>query len=232
MADERAFAPRLPAGAEIGWDKPRYTGYRNYIDTAYRTASPPAEAIVLYDDTGEIVHRFDSIGGGGHYDYSGDGKLAYFKLPTAAATRGGAEAPLEIHVVNIDGSGDRTLFSLPRAQCRFQNLHLAWPARVGDWFVASFFPSTPAAPDHAAPFDEILQLRLDGQMRYLAHSGTVYSRSGNRGGAGDMFWAQPLARPSADGKRICFNSNRSGTVDLHILYPQGQPPPAPRASRP
>jgi Tol biopolymer transport system component len=33
-----------------------------------------------------------------------------------------------------------------------------------------------------------------------------------------MFWAQTLPSPSADGKRICFNSNRSGTIDLCILF--------------
>jgi Tol biopolymer transport system component len=33
-----------------------------------------------------------------------------------------------------------------------------------------------------------------------------------------MFWAQTLPSPSADGKRICFNSNRSGTIDLCLLF--------------
>jgi hypothetical protein len=33
-----------------------------------------------------------------------------------------------------------------------------------------------------------------------------------------MFWAMPLAAPSADGKRISFNTNRSGTVDQCILF--------------
>jgi hypothetical protein len=37
-----------------------------------------------------------------------------------------------------------------------------------------------------------------------------------------MFWAQPLGRPSADGRRICFNSSRLGTIDLCILYPEGE----------
>jgi hypothetical protein len=35
-----------------------------------------------------------------------------------------------------------------------------------------------------------------------------------------MFWAMPLAAPSADGKRISFNSNRSGTIDQCILWPE------------
>ena len=38
--------------------------------------------------------------------------------------------------------------------------------------------------------------------------------------------AFPLPRPSADGKRICFNSSRSGTVDLCILYMEGNAPKA------
>ena len=63
-------------------------------------------------------------------------------------------------------------------------------------------------------------IRLDGTTKYLARTGTVYSAPAGRGKQGDMFWAQTLARPSADGKRICFNSNRSGTIDLYILYTQ------------
>jgi hypothetical protein len=222
MGEERTFTPSVPEGCEMDWGKPRFTGYRNCIDTAYRGTKPTArEAIVVYDDTGAVVHAFESIGGGGHYDFSPDGKLAYFKLPGLA--RGGPQTPLEIHVVNLDGSGDRVLFSVAAKDCRFQNLHLSWPSGVGDWFVASFFSSAQAGPGQQPPYDEILQLRLDGSTKYLAHTGTVYTRSGNRGGTGDMFWAQPLARPSADGKRICFNSNRSGTVDLHILYTEGRP---------
>jgi hypothetical protein len=33
-----------------------------------------------------------------------------------------------------------------------------------------------------------------------------------------MFWAMPLATPEANGNRISFNSNRSGTIDQYILY--------------
>jgi hypothetical protein len=33
-----------------------------------------------------------------------------------------------------------------------------------------------------------------------------------------MFWAQPLAAPNSDGRRICFNSNRAGTIDQYVLY--------------
>ncbi len=278
MSDERSFQMEIPEGYFVGWDKPRYIGYRNYIDTAYRSSDPRQGAIVVYDDTGQVVHRFDSIGAGGHYDYSPDGKLAYFKLPTGG--RGAPETPLEIHVVNLDGTGDRVLFSVPRERAHFHNLHLSWPRKVSEWFVAGFFPSAASSPvrdllgrgrvapqrsrgadaparggrarsgaravetpragargggrprpvdqraraGYEPPFDEILMIRLDGTTKYLARTGTVYSRAAGRGQPGDMFWAQTLPRPSADGKRICFNSSRSGTIDLHILYTESHVP--------
>ena len=224
MSDERTFKISVPEGSFVGWDKPHYIGYRNYIDTAYRGSQPSQGAIVVYDDTGAVVHKFESIGTGGHYDYSPDGKLAYFKLPTGG--RGVPETPFEIHVVNLDGSGDRTLLSVPRRQAHFHNLHLSWPRKVNDWFVAGFFPSAAGASveDYEPPFDEILLIRLDGTTKYLSRTGTNYSAPDGRGKPGDMFWAQTLPRPSADGKRICFNSNRSGTIDLHLLYVDGGPP--------
>jgi hypothetical protein len=218
MSDERVFQMSLPEGCFAGWDKPHYTGCGNYIDTAYNSSDLSQQAIVVYDDTGAVVHSFDAIGGGGHYDYSPDGKLAYFKLPTGG--RGKPETPFEIHVVNLDGSNDRVLFTVPRVQAHFSNLHLSWPSKVNDWFVAGFFPSVARSEaDYEPPFDEILLLRLDGTTEYLARTGTVYSRAGARGGSGDLFWAQTLPSPSADGTRLCFNSNRSGTIDLCLLYP-------------
>jgi hypothetical protein len=262
MSDERTFQITLPAGCFMGWDKPHYTGYHNCIDTAYNNADSSQQAIVVYDDTGAVVHKFDTVGGGGHYDWSPDGKLAYFRLPTGG--RGKPATPFEIHVVNLDGSDDRVLFSVPQAQSHFSNLHLSWPSKVNDWFVAGFFPSTagtppenPSAriqaatradgakqatgpaetppatprrpqrprvaaqsePTYEPPFDEILLVRLNGTTKHLARTETVYSRAVGRGQTGDMFWAQTLPSPSADGKRICFNSNRSGTIDLYILYP-------------
>jgi parallel beta-helix repeat protein len=266
MTDERTFQVTLPAGCFMGWDKPHYTGYRNYIDTAYNNADSSQQAIVVYDDTGAVVHTFDTIGGGGHYDWSPDGKLAYFRLPTG--DRGKPETPFEIHVVNLDGGDDRVLFTVPQAQSHFNNLHLSWPSKVNDWFVAGFYPmsgsastdntsgrtgaafqttaraarvrqavnpratlpATPRRPQrlrigaqgeppvYEPPFDEILLVRLDGTTKYLARTGTVYSRAGARGATGDMFWAQVLPSPSADGRRICFNSCRAGTIDLHILF--------------
>ncbi len=216
MSDERTFHMTIPEGCYPSWDKPHYTGYGNCIDTAYSGST--RQAIVVYDDTGAVVHKFDSVGGGGHYDYSPDGKLAYFKLPTGA--RGAAQTPFEIHVVNLDGSEDRVLFTVSAAQSHFSNLHLSWPSKVNDWFVAGFYPTVARSDaDYEPPFDEILLLRLDGTTQYLARTRTLYSRAGAKGGSGDMFWAQTLCSPSPDGRRICFNSNRSGTIDLCILYP-------------
>ena len=218
MGDERTFRIAVPPGGSVSWDKPRYTGFRNYIDTAFRSADSAQQAIVVYDDTGEVVHKFDGIGGGGHYAYSPDGKLAYFKLPVSP--RRGPERPLEIHVVNLDGTGDRTLFSVPWAKAmHVQNLHLAWPSKVGDWFIATFFPAGGnVPPTYSPPLDEILLVRIDGDWRYIGRTETNYSRAGARGSSADMFWAQPLAAPSSDGSRICFNSNRAGTIDQFILY--------------
>jgi len=121
-----------------------------------------------------------------------------------------------------DGSADRVLFSASREQARHvRNLHLAWPSRSSAWFVASFYHFPDYAPQtYAPPLDEILQIRLDGTWRYLARSGSEYSRGAGRGSATDMFWAMPLAVPGADGSRISFNSNRSGTIDQFILYPE------------
>jgi hypothetical protein len=201
MGDERVFTPEFPAGCSVSWDKPRYTGYLNHI-VAYCSS-----AVDVYEDTGRLVHRFEGVGGGGHHDFSPDGQWAYFTL-----WDGRRGKPCEIHVVNIDGTNDRVLLSIPpEKMARVQNLHLGWPARVKDWFLASFFP--PAAGDAAAyapMLDEIVQVNLDGTSRMLARSLTRVTR--------DLFWAQPLARPSADGSRASFNSNRSGTADQFILY--------------
>jgi hypothetical protein len=220
LDDERSFKPEVPAGCSVGWDKPRYTGFGNTIHVAYSAPQLTAQGILLYDDTGRLVHRFDGFGGGGHYAFSADGRLAYFLMPNYPRSDG--KNSLDIHVVSADGSDDRMLFSAPRDQAKYvQNLHLAWPARPSDWFVASFyrFPNMKPETD-APPQDEILQVRLDGTWKYLAHTGSEYSRGAGRGSSSDLFWAMPLAVPSADGRRISFNSNRSGTIDQYILYPE------------
>ncbi|MBM3890039.1 MAG: hypothetical protein FJ388_13060 [Verrucomicrobia bacterium] len=53
-------------------------------------------------------------------------------------------------------------------------------------------------------------IKLDGTTKYLAHSVTWYGRN--------MFWAEPLGVARSDGKRICFHTRRSGTIDLCILF--------------
>ena len=218
MGDERTFKAEIPAGCSVSWDKPRYTGWGSTIDVAFHPADLKQTGILLYDDTGKLVHRFEGIGGGGHYAFSPEGRLAYFFMPNYPRNDG--KNSLDIHVVNPGGSDDRVLFSAPREQAaQLQNLHLSWPSRVNDWFVASFyhFPNAKQA-NYAPPFDEIMQVRLDGTTKYLARTGSEYSRGEGRGTSTDLFWAMPLAAPRADGKRISFNSNRSGTIDQFILF--------------
>lgn len=216
MTDERTFRPAVPK--DYNSDKPGYTGHGNTIHVGYSSAAPAAQGILVYEDTGKLVHEFKGIGGGGHWDFSPEGKLAYFKLPRPG--KASADEALEIHVVNHDGSDDRVVFRAPREQLEFvQNLHLSWPDRVNDRFIASLFPNGARRPKAYAPLlDEIILIKLDGTHRILARSETAHSRATDRGAAGDMFWAQPLASPSADGRRIFFNSIRSGTVDACILY--------------
>jgi hypothetical protein len=213
MQDARSFRPTVPANYNS--DKPSYTGHGDTIHVPYSEGS--RQGILVYTDAGELVHEFKGIGGGGHYDFSPDGKLAYFTL--TPGTTGGARA-LAIHVVDLNGAHDRVLFAAAPEKMGFvQNLHLSWPDGVSDWFVASLFPNASRLPATYAPMlDEIIMIKLDGTHRILARSETAHSRADGRGGGGDMFWAQPLASPSADGSRIAFNSIRSGTVDQCILY--------------
>lgn len=213
MGEERTFELNEACAVaadrtRLAWDKPHYIGYRNYIMVQC------SKGVAVYDDTGALFHKFDGVGGGGHQDFSPDGKWAYFTL-------WGRDKPLEIHVVNLDGTNDRVLLSIPQSELTYlQNLHLSWPRHVNDWFIASFFPNARKLPAKYAPYlDEIVQIRLDGTKRFLARTGTAYSAAVPRsGGPQDMFWAQPLGRPSADGSRINFNSNRSGTIDQYILF--------------
>lgn len=216
MSDERVFKADIPG---VKWDKPRYIGYRNYIAVQYGSGT------AIYDDAGALLHKFEGLGAGGHHDFSPDGKWAYFTW-----RRG---QPLEVHVVNIDGTGGRVVFRVPAREMRYvHNLHLAWPSGVKDWFIASFFPNANHLPEKYAPYlDEIVQIRLDGTHKILARSETAYSAPrGRSGGAQDMFWAQPLARPNAGGTRIAFNSNRAGTIDQCIVFTDSQGRPRPLAA--
>ncbi len=213
MQDERAFTVTYPAGCTPPSTEGRYIGYRNYISTSCTSGDFSQQATLIYNDDGVLFHQFDGIGGGGHYDFSPDGKLAYF-FPW---TGGG---PLEIHVVNIDGTNDRVVFSAPNSEIlHVQNLHLSWPDEVTGWFIASLFPSAANVPATYAPLlDEIIKINTDGSHSFLARTYTEHSPG--------LFWAQPLASPSADGFRISFNSIRSGSVDQFILFtrsPVGTP---------
>jgi hypothetical protein len=90
---------------------------------------------------------------------------------------------------------------------------------VTSWFIASLFPSAANVPATYAPLlDEIIKINTDGSYTNLARTYTASSPG--------LFWAQPLASPSADGSRISFNSIRSGSVDQFILFtrsPVGTP---------
>jgi len=98
----------------------------------------------------------------------------------------------------------------------------SWPSKVNDWLLASFYHFTNfPQPSYTPPYDEILQIHLDGHSKYLVRTGGNYSMGAGRGSSTDMFWAMPLAAPQANGKRISFNTNRSGTIDQCILYIDG-----------
>ena len=219
MTDEHTFQPQAPEGSvNIGWDKPHFTGYGNTIDFAFHSKDMKMQGILVYDDTGKIVHRLDGFGGGGHCAFSPDGHVAYFFMPNYPRADG--KNSLDIHVVKIDGTDDHVVYSVPQAQAAsVQNLHLSWPSKVNDWFVASFyhFPNM-TQPSYTPPYDEILQIHLDGTSKYLVRTGGNYSMGAGRGSSTDLFWAMPLAAPQANGKRISFNTNRFGTIDQCILF--------------
>ncbi len=206
MREERSFKVAYPDQCVSAWRDERYIGYRNYIMTACGSPDLTRQAILIYDDHGTLAHRLEGIGGGGHFDFSPDGRLAFFRMP-------GRGNPLEIHVMSIDGTNDKVLYSAPAAQARhLQNLHVSWPDRVNDWFVASFFPSPQNLPPrYTPPLDEILLVHTDRSPRFLARTETLPGR-------GAAFWGQPLASPSANGSRVSFNSNRSGTIAQYILW--------------
>jgi hypothetical protein len=216
MGEERSFSARFPDGCRSSWKDERYIGFRNYIATACNATNPPNMALHIYDDSGETFHVFEGSGGGGHYDFSPDGKLAYFNMWSGG--RGRPSTPLEIHVVGIDGTNDRVLYSASQEVAKsVQNLHLSWPDRVTTWFVAGFFPFTGAQQDkYSPPFDEVAAIDLSGNFRALARTDT-------HPGRGAAFWAQTLASPSADGSRISFNSNRTGNIEQYILWTPTKP---------
>jgi len=216
MGEERSFSARFPDGCRSSWKDERYIGFRNYIATACNATNPPNMALHIYNDSGETFHVFEGTGGGGHYDFSPDGKLAYFNMWSGG--RGRPSTPLEIHLVGIDGTNDRVLYSASQEVAKsVQNLHLSWPDRVTTWFVAGFFPFSGAQQDkYSPPFDEVAAIDLSGNFRALARAET-------HPGRGVAFWAQTLASPSADGSRISFNSNRTGSIEQYILWTPTKP---------
>ncbi|MEK6646185.1 MAG: hypothetical protein AABY84_05900 [Candidatus Firestonebacteria bacterium] len=212
MQDERTFAVGFQSGCFTDWEDERYIGYGNYIVTGCNSKDWTTEITYIYDDTGKLYHKFDGISFP-HKDFSPDGKWAYFKMPTYAR-RGGNVTSLEIHLVNIDGTDDKIVYTVSQLQAGYiRNLHLSWPDKVNNWFIASFFPSAEYLPKtYTPPLDEILLINIDGTYKYLCRTETTVSRGFS------MFWAEPLASSSSDGTRINFNSNRSGTIDQYILF--------------
>ena len=112
MSDERHFSAADPRRHADGLGQPRFTGYRNTIDIAFHSNDSQTQGILVYDDAGKVVHRFDGFGGGGHCAFSPDGQIAYFFMPKYPRTDG--KDSLDIHVVRLDGSDDRVVFSVPR----------------------------------------------------------------------------------------------------------------------
>src|SRR5262245_6825122 len=217
MKEERAFSisSLLSAnGCLTDWEDIRYTGYLNYVAVNCWDSpkTPTTEKLAVVEDTGIVLHVFSGpygkSGFSGHWDFSPNGKLAYFR-------DSGGGTPLEIHVVNIDGTNDQILYSVPQSEALYvQNLHISWPDSVTEWFIVSFFPSVQNLPTtYAPPLDEILLISsASGKYKFLART---HTKIGTRQTG---FWAQPLASPSADGSRISFNSNSSGTIDQYILW--------------
>jgi len=223
MTNERTFTvPTLPPDCDMR--DVRYIGYQNYIAVSCRQSSQ-GNFTEIYDDTGVLLSHFAQDLG--HSDFSPNGQWAYSVL--ASIDRVGnviTKKPLEVHVVNIDGTNDHILYSVPFDAAVSINLHIAWPDHVNEWFVVSFYPPATVPPlQYAPPFDEILLLSTDGTQHWLARTGTTNS---------DYFWSQPLASPSSDGTRISFNSTcsnasvgctPSGTIDQYILFTQLSAPP-------
>jgi hypothetical protein len=218
LDDERVCRIEVPDGWGVNWDKLRYTGHKDFfaLEVAQKTPAkgPPRLATRIYDGlTGKLAHTLDDITVG-HHDFSPDGKLAYVD----GFNQG---RDMAVRVVNLDGTGNRVLFTVPREKLRFvRNYHVTWPAGVTDWFLLSFFPQTGRLPATYEPYlDELVQVFVDGRTKVLCRTGTTCAAN---------FWAQPQQSPSADGTRVLFHTNGtcrvgktgyepSGTIDLCIL---------------
>jgi hypothetical protein len=223
MDDERVYEIEVPEGWYANWDKLRFTGHRDFFALTFeekqplpKGARPQPPFLRIYDGaTGAVHHTFNGITVG-HHDFSPDGRFAYVEGFNQR------RAEMKVHVVNLDGTDDRVVFTAPLEKLRFvRNYHITWPPGVKEWFVLSFFPQTGRLPQGYAPYlDELVQVFVDGRSKVLARTGTT---------CGDLFWAQPQQSISADGSRILFHTNgtcrvgeigfeSSGTIDQCILY--------------
>ncbi len=235
LDDERICKISIPDGWYANWDKLRFTGHNDDFALTFALTQPPLPEVSrvrrtrdtrqeihlgvftrIYDGkTGQLIHQFDQVTVG-HHDFSPDGKLAYVE----GHFNQGPE--MRLHLVNIDGTDDRVVFTALREQLLFvRNYHITWPSEVRDWFLLSFFPQSGRFPPKYKPYlDELIQVDIDGQSRVLARTGTA---------CGANFWAQPQQSLSADGTHVLFHTNgtctvgqigyeSSGTIDQCILY--------------
>jgi hypothetical protein len=222
LDDEKLCRIEIPEGWYANWDKLRFTGHKDCFVLEFSQKQPlPAGArftppfLRIYDGvSGELFHTLENVPVG-HHDFSPDGRMAYVEGFNQ-------RRDMNVHVVNLDGTDDRIVFTAPRAKLAYvRNYHITWPAGVKDWFLLSFFPQTGRLPADYQPWlDEIVQVFVDGRHKVLARTGTT---------CGANFWAQPQQSCSADGTRVLFHTNgtctvgrigveSSGTIDQCILY--------------
>jgi hypothetical protein len=222
LDDEKTCRIEIPEGWYANWDKLRFTGHKDYFALEFEQKRPlPAGGgfkppfLRIYDAaSGALFHTLENVPVG-HHDFSPDGRMAYVEGFNQ-------RRDMNVHVVNLDGTNDRIVFTAPRAKLAdIRNYHITWPAGVADWFLLSFFPQTGRLPPDYQPWlDEIVQVFVDGRSKVLARTGTT---------CGANFWAQPQQSVSADGSRVLFHSNgtctvgrigveSSGTIDQCILY--------------
>ncbi len=223
LEDEVVCRIDIPQDGTPVWDKLRFTGHKDCFALTFeprQAASPGAPRqrpfTRIYDGaTGRLLHTLQGVTAG-HHDFSPDGRMAYVE---GYFNQGPG---MRLHVVNVDGTEDRVVFTAPREQLRYvRNYHITWPAGVNDWFLLSFFPQSGRLPPDYEPWlDEIVQVFVDGRHRVLARTGTT---------CGANFWTQPQQSVSADGRRVLFHSNgecrvgrigqqASGTLDSCLLF--------------
>jgi PKD repeat protein len=234
MGSERTFSisSTLPTtgGYHVDWGHAdiSYIGYQNYIGNNTSDSTGANYALVVTDDTGSAIHTFlgssGNVGNGykGHYAFGPSGKLAYYQQQSATL-------PFEIHVVNDDGTNDKLLLQVPKTQAAEQSLHLSWPSKVNDWFVAGIIPSAGLITSTEQPIlDQLIQFNVTtGAVTYLARSAT------NEKTPFVTFWSEEQPSMSPDGSRFEFNSvcsnattlplpgcHYNGSIDAYILYVQ------------